>query len=56
MIGRVKELNQLERLYNSTKFEFLTIYGRWRKTPYCVAGGEIIWKSLSTGMKMRILF
>ena len=30
MIGRQAELNQLERLYNSPKFEFLTIYGRRR--------------------------
>lgn len=30
MIGRQAELNQLERLYSSPKFEFLTIYGRRR--------------------------
>ncbi len=30
MIGRLAELNQLERLYNSPKFEFLTIFGRRR--------------------------
>lgn len=30
MIGRLSELNQLERLYDSPKFEFLTIYGRRR--------------------------
>ncbi len=30
MIGRLEELNQLERLYNSSKFEFLTLYGRRR--------------------------
>ena len=30
MIGRLDELNQLERFYNSSKFEFLTMYGRRR--------------------------
>ena len=30
MIGRVDELQQLERFYSSTKFEFLTMYGRRR--------------------------
>ncbi len=30
MIGRQEELKQLERLYNSSKFEFLTMYGRRR--------------------------
>ena len=25
MIGRLDELNQLERFYNSSKFEFLTM-------------------------------
>ncbi len=30
MIGRLAELNQLERMYNSPKFEFLTLYGRRR--------------------------
>jgi len=30
MIGRLSELNQLERLYSSTKFEFLTVFGRRR--------------------------
>ena len=30
MIGRIEELNRLERLYDSSKFEFLTMYGRRR--------------------------
>lgn len=30
MIGRIDELNQLETLYRSPKFEFLTMYGRRR--------------------------
>ena len=30
MIGRKEELNRLERLYDSSKFEFLTMYGRRR--------------------------
>ena len=30
MIGRVEELKQLEKFYNSSKFEFLTMYGRRR--------------------------
>jgi len=29
-IGRDVELNQLENLYNSPKFEFLVMYGRRR--------------------------
>lgn len=36
MIGRKEELNQLEHLYDSNKFEFLTMYGKRRigKKPY----------------------
>lgn len=30
MIGRQKELEILERLYNSKKFEYLNLYGRRR--------------------------
>lgn len=30
MFGREKELQQLEKLYNSNKFEFLVLYGRKR--------------------------
>lgn len=30
MIGRIEELKRLEDFYNSSKFEFLTIYGRRR--------------------------
>ena len=30
MLVRRKELQQLERLYNSSKFEFLVLYGRKR--------------------------
>ena len=30
MIGRLEELKQLEKFYNSSKFEFLTLYGRRR--------------------------
>lgn len=30
MIGRLEELKQLEKFYNSPKFEFLTMYGRRR--------------------------
>ena len=30
MIGRKKELSLLEKLYNSTKFEYLNLYGRRR--------------------------
>ena len=30
MVGRLEELKQLEKFYNSSKFEFLTLYGRRR--------------------------
>ena len=30
MLVREKELQQLEKLYNSNKFEFLVLYGRKR--------------------------
>ena len=47
MIGRKKELSLLEKLYNSTKFEYLNLYGRRRvgkstlltefsSTPHCI--------------------
>lgn len=29
-IGRVKELNQLSKLYNKDKFNFIVMYGRRR--------------------------
>lgn len=30
MIGRIQEMNQLERMYRSTRFEFMVMYGRRR--------------------------
>lgn len=30
MIGRIKEMNQLEQMYSSTRFEFMVMYGRRR--------------------------
>lgn len=30
MIGRIQEMNQLERMYRSTRFEFIVMYGRRR--------------------------
>ena len=30
MIGRIQEMNQLERMYTSTRFEFMVMYGRRR--------------------------
>ena len=30
MIGRLQEMNQLERMYASERFEFMVMYGRRR--------------------------